>query len=61
MDPDAALARIRELASGIITGADSLEMDDYDLSIDGQDLAEAFQGLDEWIMKGGFLPKDWRK
>lgn len=46
MDPDAALKRIREL----INDGDSADVM----------LIDAFQGLDEWLCKGGFLPKEWR-
>jgi hypothetical protein len=52
MDPDAALARIRHLAD---TNNCEDARDCY------LDLAELVQGLDEWITKGGFLPKAWQK
>lgn len=26
----------------------------------GEELAENFRNLDEWITRGGFLPKNWR-
>jgi hypothetical protein len=47
MDPDAALERIREL----INDGDSADIE----------LVHAFQDLDDWLCKGGFLPKDWNK
>jgi hypothetical protein len=25
------------------------------------EISELFQALDEWISKGGFLPKDWKE
>jgi hypothetical protein len=44
MDPDQNLETLRELLS----------------SDDEDNLAgEVFKALDEWIMNGGFLPKDW--
>lgn len=63
MDPEAALTRIRELAAEIINMSD--EIDEFDsfghVDEEANELAETFQGLDEWITKGGFLPKDWRR
>jgi hypothetical protein len=58
MDPDAALARLREIAAEILSP-------DYDIdsstSVDPlAEIAEQFQALDEWIDWGGFLPTAWR-
>lgn len=50
MDPDAALAELRELANG-----DLAEFGD-----EVHRIAELFIGLDDWIKRGGVLPKDWR-
>lgn len=62
MDPDAALERLRELAAEIIGRTDGESYDYVEITADlGDELAETFEGLDEWIKKGGFLPKDWRK
>jgi hypothetical protein len=48
MDPDHTLADIRRLAAR------------EDLSPqDAAYLAELVQALDEWISKGGFLPRPW--
>jgi hypothetical protein len=47
MDPNAALTKIREL----IADGDSADML----------LVEAFEGLDNWLCKGGFLPSDWQR
>lgn len=47
MDPNATLVRIREL----INDGDSADVL----------LIEAFNNLDEWLSKGGFLPNDWNK
>lgn len=68
MDPDANLREQRELARAIIERFD--RVDEHtgrysDLDMEGQisdaeRLAELIQALDEWITKGGFLPKDWR-
>lgn len=53
MDPDTALETIRALVKGYqdeegITGRDVTT------------LVETVAGLDEWLTKGGFLPKDWK-
>ena len=56
MDPNAALAALRELIR------DWNGTDDNDLagmaSI-AESFVENFSGLDSWIMSGGFLPRDW--
>jgi hypothetical protein len=63
MDPDAALARLRELL-------DPAKVDAVLNDINTQDghaehlLSEAcdvFAGLDQWISKGGALPKEWTR
>ena len=28
---------------------------------EANDLADAFESLDDWISRGGFLPQDWQK
>lgn len=56
MDPDVALDDIREAVAEF----EELSEDNF---VDALRLAdkivERFRGLDEWIAKGGFLPKDW--
>lgn len=56
MDPNAALAEIRKL----VERASDLESfprpDPAELLTE---LAEAVEGLDEWLSKGGFLPTAW--
>lgn len=51
MDPDANLAEIRRL---IKKGAD---LSDDQL----ERLVVLIRALDEWISKGGFLPKAWQR
>lgn len=51
MDPNATLARIRELAA-------QLEIDSSDPYV-VEELAEQFTALDEWLSKGGFKPSAW--
>lgn len=45
MDPDECLKRLKA----------ALEVGDWDI------VAQSFSDLDEWLTKGGFLPKDWAK
>jgi len=56
MDPEEVLKTLRELAKKVMETADEPA---YDLK--AVEMAEKFQELDEWIMSGGFLPKDWRR
>jgi hypothetical protein len=49
VDPDAALAEMREIAK-----ADQAEFHDGIHRI-----CELFQGLDEWMTRGGPLPEAW--
>lgn len=49
MDPNAALQAIR---------AEVFEIQHGDKP-DPQALADTFQGLDEWLSKGGFPPEEW--
>lgn len=50
MDPNAALARLRELIAQLDSTSDEYA-----------ELAITFRGLDGWIKRGGFLPLDWRQ
>ncbi len=51
MDPDECLDRIRQIVN---------LADDGDISVYIDELVDAFQGLDEWLSMGGFLPNDWK-
>lgn len=53
MDPNTALATIRTLCTPNGQTGDV----EYDLHL----LIEAFDALDDWLSKGGFLPADWAK
>ena len=63
MDPDKALANIRELADDLSNRAVNLnDNDDVEGYLnDVFELTDRIHALDEWIMRGGFLPKDWSK
>jgi hypothetical protein len=68
MDPNANLARQRELVKEIIHHFDNPAIAgaaaaaaDADAVTLAYELADHVTALDEWIMKGGALPTDWRK
>lgn len=54
MDPDEALARAREASQRYVsvTTPDARELA-------ARDLVEAFDALDQWVSRGGFLPAAW--
>ena len=52
MDPDATLKEIRELLE--IWKVEAFHAEEVER------LAELVEALDEWLSKGGFLPKAWR-
>ena len=55
MDPNQALIDARAACKHWHEG----ERGDYDLEA-FDELVNAFQSLDEWLSRGGFLPRDWR-
>lgn len=58
MDPNAALSEARSARGAIITAIDA---DDNNGIINHAEiLAERFTALDEWLVRGGFLPDAWR-
>ena len=57
MDPDANLARQRELAELILSEVGHAE---YRAEL-GTELAELAQALDEWLSRRGFPPKAWER
>jgi hypothetical protein len=61
MDPDANLNTQRTLAARIIKRCEEGDAHNPAVTVDAEQLAELVQALDEWIGKGGFLPKAWRK
>lgn len=66
MDPDANLEEQRSLAESILEALDvdedaGDEVDIESVRHDAERLAELVQALDQWISRGGFLPKDWRR
>ena len=62
MDPDVVLERLRALLSRTL---DDISFADPVAVLTGvEDLVEEVQtiflDLDDWLSKGGFLPKDWQ-
>jgi hypothetical protein len=53
MDPDTTLAILRKGCEMV----SRMEEDDVDPVL--ADMVEAFESLDEWLSKGGFVPRDW--
>ena len=51
MDPNTCLEMCRKLAKRALQGEE----------VDVEELAEAFQNLDNWLSEGGFLPSEWRR
>ena len=59
MDPEANLKELRELTK-MVAEADLNDKDGLEaIAETAPRMAELFQALDEWLTKGGFLPKDW--
>lgn len=56
MDPNAALKEMREIAS---TNLDL--WNDNEIVVKFVQLVELFEGLDQWLSKGGHLPDDWAR
>jgi hypothetical protein len=63
VDPEACLEACRRLAAQLIRRADEGRQHHESTYEDtlGEELAENFNNLDEWIQKGGFLPSSWRR
>jgi hypothetical protein len=57
MDPDANLERLLELANGVLAHQDA-GGDHEDVTVE---LAEYVVALNDWLAKGGSLPKEWSK
>lgn len=64
VDPNAALARLRELAAQLLThrpasdpGADGSDRDP-NVAV-ARELADVFTGLDTWLTHRGYPPRGW--
>ncbi len=60
MDPNSTYKILRDHVNALIELLG--EMDDHDQLQDVADtVAEAFDALDDWMKKGGYLPNAWTK
>jgi hypothetical protein len=57
MDPTAALAHMREHIANARQAEKDGKVEDELLELNA--LAEHFEGLDHWMVAGGFLPNQW--
>lgn len=55
MDPDAALAEIRD----IVRELENTGMNEHSAASRAYRLAHLIRGLDEWFSGGGYLPPAW--
>ena len=55
MDPDETLKKLRALVEEIRED----ERDGLDITDHEQSVLDLFDGLDQWLTKGGFLPAAW--
>jgi hypothetical protein len=58
MDPDAALAELREFVAEV---KEQREYSVGELETFLSSFAKHFEALDNWLKRGGFLPADWKK
>lgn len=56
MDPSTALLRLRQLSAEIDLCPES---EHHLMACLAEEMAATWDGLDDWISKGGFLPGDW--
>ncbi len=59
MDPNETLRALRAYAAKVLQ-----DNDDPDNGVDQDEaraFAEAFEHLDQWISRGGFLPESWAR
>lgn len=63
MDPNAALALLRERMRYIREMCDREDAGDESdtLARHASDAVDAFESLDAWLMRGGFLPAAWSR
>lgn len=58
MDPNAALAKARE---ALVRFEEAYREQTTEEIIAAEDLADAFEALDGWLSRGGFLPEGWAR
>lgn len=57
MDPNATLREMLELSAELLRDADTID----DALGKAERLAELTIALDQWIVRGGFLPSKWKR
>lgn len=56
MDPNKALEEIRSMCREVFPDPE----DGYTVDLEkAAEMIETFEGLDAWLTRGGFKPKDW--
>jgi hypothetical protein len=62
MDPNASLEACRRLVKALIRQAaeDRQRQESSSRDTLGEELAENFNNLDDWLSRGGTMPRDWR-
>ena len=58
MDPNAKLEKIRATYEPLRVMLEDTAGEDTEMV---QELLDSIEALDEWLSKGGFLPKDWQR
>ena len=64
MDPNETLMCMRECAEEVWVLTAGIVDESFEHSTDrqlAQRQAELFEALDQWLLKGGFLPADWKR
>lgn len=62
MDPNVTLKEIRDLVRDVDNAVDGkVRMSTQGLADAAEEIADKFRELDEWVSKGGFLPKAWQQ
>jgi hypothetical protein len=59
MDPDVALENMRKVVARIREFLDTEDVTEINLEGYLEDLLLYWDGLDEWLSNGGFLPTSW--
>ena len=61
MDPDVVLEELRELYNEFVQdeGVDRLKSSQVEAAV--VEILTLFDDLDNWLISGGFLPKEWRR
>lgn len=56
-----AISNLRLKCIDVLEVIENSEDHDNDIDYEVIELINTFEGLDNWIGKGGFLPKDWER